>query len=259
MTDDRTSDEATRQLLTRFLDAVRPVVAPVAVWAHGSLGGGDYQPGRSDLDLIAVVGRPCTEAEEARLRELHEGLVADSPLGGKLHCGYLAAEELADPSRTHLTWAQEELMRRPVTPVTRRELRQFGVVLAGVSPAGLLPAVSDEELAAFVVGDLAGFWRPVVDRPEVWVADVWVDLGLLTLARALVTLRDGELITKRRALDVLGELGAPAEVVADIRARRYGEPGPASEEWPARRAALTLAFLGPAIDRVVADYAIPVR
>jgi len=54
------TDEATGWLLGRFVDAVRPVLPLVSVWAHGSLAGGDYQPGRSDLDLIAILGRPCT-------------------------------------------------------------------------------------------------------------------------------------------------------------------------------------------------------
>lgn len=89
---------------------------------------------------------------------------------------------------------------------------------------------------------------------EWWIRDIWVDLGLLTLARATVTLGSGELITKRQALGVLNQLGAPIEVLDDIRQRRYGDPDPASEQWLTRRAELTLAFLGPAIDQVVATY-----
>ena len=69
-----------------------------------------------------------------------------------------------------------------------------------------------------------------------------------------MALRDGELITKARALCVLAELGAPAEVVADIRLRRHGDPGPASPQWIARRAELTLTFLRPAIEQVVAQW-----
>ena len=56
--------------------------------------------------------------------------------------------------------------------------------------------------------------------------DIWVDLGLLTFARATVTLREGRLISKRQALAVLPVLGAPAEVVEDITRRRYGQHGP---------------------------------
>jgi hypothetical protein len=113
--------------------------------------------------------------------------------------------------------------------------------------------VTGEQLAEFVIQDLESFWLPSLDHRERWDRDIWVDLGLLTLARATVTLRDGKLITKARALCVLTEMGAPAEVVDDIRQRRYGDAGPASQRWIARRAELTLTFLRPAIEQVLAQ------
>jgi hypothetical protein len=246
------TDEATGQLLGRFVSAVQAVVPLVSMWAHGSLAGGDYQPGRSDLDLIAILDRPCAAVEEQRLAEVHEGLAAAMALASKLHCSYCAVAELDDPARSHLTWAHEQLMHRRVTPVTRRELHDFGLVLYGEEPAALLPVVTGEQLAEFVVQDLETFWLPSLDHAESWERDIWVDLGLLTFARATVTLRDDRLISKAEALDVLGELRAPAEVVDDIRQRRYGDPGPASRQWIARRAELTLNFLAPAIAQVIA-------
>ncbi|MFI0966333.1 nucleotidyltransferase [Streptomyces sp. NPDC021080] len=245
------TDPNTEQLIERFVGALRPVVPLISVWAHGSLAGGDYQPGRSDLDLIAVVGRPCTEAEERRLGELHQALVGGVACASKLHCGYPAVTEVDDPGHRHLTWAHEELMRRPVTPVTRRELHDFGRVLYGPPPAGVLPPVTDGQLADFVVQDLENFWLPALDHPEWWTRDIWIDLGLLTLARAATTLRDGRLITKADALGVLTEMGAPADVVEDIRQRRYGVPAPVTEQWITRRAELALTFLRSGIRQVV--------
>jgi hypothetical protein len=168
------TDEATGRLLGRFVSAVRPVLPLVSVWAHGSLAGGDYQPGRSDLDLIAILGRPCTAAEERRLGEVHESLGSAIALASGLHCSYCAAGELDDLARLHLTWAHEEFMRRRVTPVTRRELHDFGLVLYGEAPAALLPPVTGEQLAGFVVQDLEGFWRPSLDHRERWDRDIWV-------------------------------------------------------------------------------------
>ncbi|MBQ1099695.1 nucleotidyltransferase domain-containing protein [Streptomyces sp. b94] len=110
----------TDALLDRFLTSLRPLT-PLAVWAHGSLAGGDYQEGRSDLDLIAVLDRPVTLGTAWRLGLLHARLRAE-PLAPKLHCTYLSPGTVADSGRPHLTWAHEELYKRPVTPVTRSEL-----------------------------------------------------------------------------------------------------------------------------------------
>ncbi|MFE0375045.1 nucleotidyltransferase [Streptomyces inhibens] len=272
--------EPTARLLHRFLASLRSRLPLRALWAHGSLAGGDYRQGRSDLDLIALLDRPCTPEEERHLGELHQTLEATDSLAAKLHCSYLVADgTAADPERNHLTWAHQELMHRTVTPVTRRELHTFGRVLHGDAPAAFLPPVTDAQLAAFVLTDLRDFWRPALDHPERWLQDIWVDLGLLTLARATVTLRDGTLISKGEALAVLNELGAPRDVVTDIRNRRYGPPAstpaptpalaptpaptppqplpparPHPPHWPTHRAALTRAFLGPAIDRTLATY-----
>lgn len=240
----------TDALLDRFLAGLAPL-DPVAVWAHGSLAGGDYQEGRSDLDLIAVLEEPPLW----RLATLHARL-RDEPLAAKLHCTYLTPDTLDGPARRHLTWAHARLFKRPVTPVTRRELHTFGRVLHGKAPAGLLPPVSDLELDAFVVRDQRDFWRPMVDRAPLWRQDPWIDVGLTTFARATATLRQGRLISKREALDLLPELGAPVEVVEDIRRRRYDErPTPPTEEWTARRGELARGYLGPAIDELVAAYA----
>ncbi|WP_327314264.1 nucleotidyltransferase domain-containing protein [Streptomyces sp. NBC_01235] len=242
----------TDALLNRFLAALSPL-APVAVWAHGSLAGGDYQEGRSDLDLVAVMESPTTPGTVRRVVALHRRLRAE-PLAAGLHCTYLTPDTTADTGRSHLTWAHGHAMRRPVTPVTRRELHAFGRVLHGRSPAELLPTVTDRELAEFVVRDQREFWRPNVDKARLWRQDVWVDLGLLTYARATATLREGRLMSKREALDALPGLGAPMEVVADIERRRYERPGEPDGEWLDRRGELTRTYLGPAIDELVKTY-----
>ncbi|MDR6980372.1 hypothetical protein J2X68_007112 [Streptomyces sp. 3330] len=244
----------TEALLDRFLAGLQ-ALDPVAVWAHGSLAGGDYQEGRSDLDLIAVLTGPVTPRAVWHLGLLHARL-RHRPLAPLLHCTYLTPDRTADPQRRHLTWAHGRLFRRTVTPVTRRELHDFGQVRYGRPPGALLPPVPDRALRDFVVRDQRDFWRPAVDKSHLWHQDVWVDLGLLTFARATVTVRDGRLVSKREALDELPAMGAPSEVVADIARRRYDQgDGPSDAGWPARRAELTRDYLGPAIDGLVTSYA----
>lgn len=244
--------EPVRSLLGRFVADTGPVVPLVAVWAHGSLALGDFQPGRSDLDLVAVVSERLSDRHLSDLRRVHGTLIEDVPLAAGLHCAYMARDDLADPGQAHPTWAHGEMFDRIVSPVTRRELTQGGLSLHGPAPAGLIPAVSDEDLASFIRGDLRDFWYAAAERPELWLRDIWVDLGLLTLARATVTLREGRLISKREALDVLGHLDAPPDVVRDIYRRRYEDKQPASEEWLTRRGQLARTFVRTGIERVLA-------
>ncbi|MEU0989282.1 nucleotidyltransferase domain-containing protein [Streptomyces sp. NPDC005953] len=248
-------DPSTALLLDRFIGEVVDLLSPVAIWAHGSLGGGDYQPGRSDIDLIAVLDGRCTPEQSGSLDLLHRRLVEEVPLAAKLHCGYLSRTELTDVRIEHLTWAHQELFHRTVTPVTRRELHLFGVVLYGPSPTRLLPPITQDALAAFLVEEMRGPWREALAKPQLWQQDGWVDFGMLALARASETLKSGRLITKAEAIELLvDEWDAPAEVVADIRARRYGTPAPATPEWIARRARLTTEFLHSALESATTEH-----
>jgi len=238
-------------LLERFAGDAGRTVPLVALSAHGSLALGDYQAGRSDIDLVAVVAAPISAAQREQLQSVHAALIRDEGLADKLHCAYMVRAELPDLARSHVTWAHGQLLERPVSPVTRRELPLGGLPLAGPAPAELVPLVTDEELTDFIRGDLRDFWLPATGRSRLWLRDIWVDLGLLTLARASVTLQDGRLITKREALEVLAGLDAPAEVVHDIYRRRYEAHQPTSQAWRIRRARLARAFVRAGIERIL--------
>lgn len=239
-----------RPLLDRFTTDARRVLPLAALWAHGSLALGDFQPGRSDFDLVALIDVPVSGPQRQELQRMHEAL-SPLPLAGKLHCTYVVRAELADVSRVHLTWAHGELFERVVSPVSRRELHQGGLSLFGPAPAGIVPAVTDQELADYIRADLRDFWYPATAQPEHWGQDVWVDLGLLVLARARVTLRDGRLITKREALAVLEGLGTPAALLRDIYQRRYETAPPLSPQWRERRGELARAYVRTGIEKVL--------
>jgi hypothetical protein len=240
-----------KPLLECFTARVADVIPLVALWAHGSLALGDFQPGRSDLDLVALVAADISDVQREQLQRVHEALIGDEGLADKLHCSYVVRDQLADTGRRHVTWAMGELFERPVSPVSRRELRQGGLCLYGPEPAALVPAITNQELNDYVRVDLRDYWYPKTAKPELWLRDIWVDLGLLTLARASVTLQDGRLISKREALEVLARLDAPADVVHDIYQRRYAAEQPISEQWRSRRAHRARTFVRAGIARVL--------
>ena len=247
-----TEPDETGRLLERFAAEAGEAVPLTALWAHGSLALGDYQPGRSDLDLIALVEAAPTPGQQDDLRRVHQALHDQVPLAEKLHCTYVVRGEWADTGQDHLTWAHGEMFARPVTPVSRRELHLGGLVLFGPAPATLVPPVTDQELADYIRTDLRGNWYPATERADLWRQDIWVDVGLLTFARATVTLRDGRLVTKREGLGVLADLGAPARLVQDIYQRRYENPPPITEAWRAERGEQARTFFRQGIRQLLA-------
>jgi hypothetical protein len=220
-------------VVSPFAEAVREVALVTGFYAGGSIGSGDYHPGISDLDLVAVLSQPLTRTRRTRLKAVHATF--DVP---KLHCAYVPATDIADPDRKHVTWAHEQMLRRPLSRIGRAELLRFGVTVYGPSPASLVPPVSDEELAEGARAELRGYWLPALRFPQRWRTDLHVDLGLTTVSRADATIAEGRLITKREAIDRLPTLGVPVALAAEIRRRRQGEPVTLTEDYVRDRAAL---------------------
>ncbi|GAA2660170.1 nucleotidyltransferase domain-containing protein [Paractinoplanes durhamensis] len=216
-----------------FGTAIHSVARVVAFYAGGSIGSGDYRPGISDLDLVAVVEAPLTRYRRARLRELHRVI---GP--AKLHCAYVPADDLADIAAKHVNWAHEQMFRRPLSGIARGELHQFGVTVSGPPPAELIPPVSREQLAEAARDELRGYWAGAVRRTTVWRTDLHVDLGLTTVSRADETIATGRLITKREAIDRLPSLGVPDTLADEIRRRRAGERVTLTDEQIGDRATL---------------------
>jgi hypothetical protein len=244
---DRMDDRLDREpLVSRFADAVRDVARVRGFYVGGSIGSGDYHPGISDLDLVALLSEPLTRTRRSRLKAVHATF--DVP---KLHCAYVAADEVADPDRTHVTWAHEEMFRRPLSRVARAELHQFGVTVYGPAPASVFPPVDDADLAEGARAELRGYWRGALRRPQVWRTDLHVDLGLTTVSRADATLSGRRLITKRAAIDRLPSLGVPVELADEIRRRRAGETVTLTEDEVRDRAVLVRGIMRRELDRLL--------
>ena len=105
--------------LVSLADAVRPVAGVTAFWVAGSLATGDYRPGISDLDLVALVESTLDEEQQRGLTDLHSGLMHHDDRAAKLHCDYLPAAEVDDVAAEHLRSAHGELYRHALGGIAR--------------------------------------------------------------------------------------------------------------------------------------------
>jgi hypothetical protein len=192
------------------------------LYVAGSVASGDYRPGVSDIDAVALVDPPPAPATRRVLVATHEHLLR-APSGAHLHCAYVARRHLGDGAYRHWTWAFDELFRRPFSSIARAELLADPVVVRGPRPAQWLPAMGSDDLRAAARAELRGYWTRAVRRRSIWQQDVYVDHGLTTVARADLTIRDGRLVTKSEAIEHLVELGLASELVDGVRSRRDGE------------------------------------
>ncbi|GAB2614294.1 nucleotidyltransferase domain-containing protein [Pseudactinotalea suaedae] len=176
----------------------------VGLYVHGSYVAGDFEPARSDLDLLAVLHRHPDPASLELVRPLHAGVAVEHPgWADRIEVDYLSLTTL----RT-LTERPGPMMRiSPGEPLhlfegTRHYLinivsaREDGQTLHGPALASLLPRVPAAVLFP-VVREHVASW------PE-WVQDARGRPGaqayaVLTLCRALHLLEVGDQVSKRQA------------------------------------------------------------
>jgi len=187
----------------------------------GSLATGDYVPGVSDLDLVAVVTGTVDAARAAHLVGIHEDLDRGPAVGADLGCVYVDGHRLLEAAAQHPTWTHGQLVQRTLSGVTRAELVRHGFQVLGRAPYDVLPPVTDDDVRAAARDELCGYWAWAARRPTMWLSPVITDLGLTSMARGRHAVRTGQLLTKSEAID---EAHAPRWLIEQLHARRRGEP-----------------------------------
>jgi hypothetical protein len=186
----------------------------------GSLATGDYVPGVSDLDLVAVVNGPVDSARLASVSRVHQELDCGLAAGLDLGCVYVDDGSLLDRSALHPMWTHSELVHRSLSGVTRAELVRHGFAVIGRPPQQVLPPVTDADVRSAARAEICGYWAWAAHRPWMWLNPVIADLGLTSMARGRHALRTGALLTKTQAVEAAH---APDWLIGQLRARRRGE------------------------------------
>jgi hypothetical protein len=184
----------------------------------GSRATGDYVPGVSDLDLVAVTDGPVSRPA---LTALHRDLDAGIARGLKLGCVYVPVAAIPDRPAEHPTWTHGRLVHRILSGVTRAELSRHGYAVFGRPPAELFPPVTAADIRAAAFAEVTGYWAWAARRPWMWLSPEIADLGLTSMARGRHAFRAGELLTKSRAIE---QAAAPRWLIDQLAARRRGEP-----------------------------------
>ncbi|RHW26156.1 DUF4111 domain-containing protein [Nocardioides immobilis] len=172
---------------------------------HGGLAFGEWVPGQSDIDFVAVLSHRPTDAEVELLRETHEAMASYSPIhfdGMHVLAGDLAGDPRACPDvPTILGGYFSEGVLDPV--IAWHELARSGITVHGPPLADLAVWTSPDVLRDHTLDNLDTYWRAnaeaLAKMPSEGAAEdacCWCVLGVARLHHLLVT---GEMTSKSAA------------------------------------------------------------
>jgi hypothetical protein len=125
------------------------------LFVAGSLASGDYKPGVSDLDLVALTSGSVGDDRQTALRRIHETLDRGTAQGQQLGCAYVNADNLTDQRALHLTWTHGSMVLRTLSGITRAELVRHGYAAFGRAPQDVLPQIDDDYVRQAAQAELA--------------------------------------------------------------------------------------------------------
>lgn len=230
------------QLLAKLVELLSDGLGPVlaGLYLHGSLVVGDFAPGRSDVDLIAVLTVQPDDELLGPLGRVHDEVSQLFPTWrGHVEVEYVALETLREHAAVGPVEAPgviarvspgEHLHLLPATP--HRILgwslaRRYGSTLIGPPTQEVVPAFSDEMVKEALL-------HHVRDWP-VWVREMATAGGqayaVLSVCRAAVFLETGEQVSKKAAATHMAQ-AVPLWADVVLWARDWWYEGGTDDEPP---------------------------
>jgi hypothetical protein len=207
-------------------DALGPAL--IGVYLHGSAALRDYDPARSDVDILAVCAAPLGEEERARLGANLGRDALRCPATAGLEFSLVTQAAARAPARAPSYelhgWDDHGLVRPgddrgdPDLPLHFAVVRQIGLAVYGPPPADVVRDVPRDEQIGLVDDELD--WA---------VGNAGPSTQVLTACRAWALSVDGRFRSKRDAAEWALRHRAPAvvaEVLTDHRGARESHPDP---------------------------------
>lgn len=249
--------QVTKMFLT-LIDGKAPGLV-LCLYLRGSLGFGEYFPGRSDVDFTAILPARPDDAQLDALAAAHAEVRAAHP-APHFDGFHLTATDLTGPAADcpdvpcMFGGVFHGAARSDINPVSWHELARHAVTVRGPDLTAADVWTDDAELRAFSRANLSSYWAHVADdlvshpdgaaKPE---AAAWCVLGVSRLHHVLAT---GSMTSKsgagRHALAVYGQRWHPI-IREALRARERPAAPSAFGDDVARRGRDTTEFTEMAI------------
>jgi len=173
----------------------------VGIYVHGSVAYGAFDAAASDVDLVVAHRAGLTCARRQALPSLHARLLATHPAAARLDGTYAPLHAVGTyGAATCPAFRDGRFLAHgggDLNPVAWHTLRTRGIALYGPPAAEIVPPVSAGALRENMRRNIAFLQRRMPSYVRSGTANTV--FGVLTLCRALYTLRTGEVTSKRAA------------------------------------------------------------
>lgn len=176
----------------------------IAMYIHGSLASGDFDPQHSDIDFLVVTADELPDEMLPTLEAMHGRITASGlKWATKLEGSYIPQHALRryDPTKTQYPSLRVDggfgLDEHGSDWVIQRcIIREQGIPLAGPAPQTLIDPVQPNDLRCALREILREWWSPMLHDHTRLHSSEYQAYAILTMCRALYTLQHGTVVSK---------------------------------------------------------------
>jgi len=178
----------------------------IGLYLYGSLASGGFNPETSDIDFLVVTSDELSDERIDALKNMHTSLAFSGlKWAAKLEGAYIPKHAIRrfdplDLERPCINEGEFYLGGQGSDWIIQRHiLREYGVTINGPNPKTLIDPVSSEEIQQAILTILQTWWAPMLKNPARLQRSDYQAYAILSMCRALHTLKTGELTSKLEA------------------------------------------------------------
>lgn len=180
----------------------------VGLYLHGSLAGGDFEPGRSDIDFLVVTTVELPEETQAQLAAMHAQITASGlPWAEHMEGSYIPKDALRryDPAQSRhpalrVDGSFDVDFHASDWIIQRYVLREKGIPLSGPPLKTLIDPIHPDDLRRAALRILMDWWEPMLRDPRLLCDSEYQAYAVVTMCRVLYTIVHGDVVSKPAAV-----------------------------------------------------------
>jgi hypothetical protein len=187
-----------------FLFEVLPAERVQGIYLNGSLALDSFDPDSSDIDFITVIRGRIGEKTERLLKMVHLRCNSHS-YGARMDGCYVTTDQVGKVSREieeYLFFADGQLRRGyyDLNYITWWVLQTRGIVVYGEPLSELKLNVQWSDVQKTLNYNINTYWKEKLDRDMCFFYDDWIEFGVITICRILLSLEYQNIFSKKEAV-----------------------------------------------------------
>ncbi|NPV02841.1 MAG: DUF4111 domain-containing protein [Brevinematales bacterium] len=180
----------------------------IAMYLHGSLATGDFNPETSDVDFVIITTSFLSDVTIQELRIMHKSLMNQFPVWGERLEGSFVSKDLlkqgTPPTEPRPYINQKSFNIAPYGyewALEKHVLREKSIALTGIPASTFIAPVSLDEIRGAVINLLRYDWEPLLREPSRLHDSGYPEYTILTMCRCLYTIENNGIVSKKVAAE----------------------------------------------------------